>query len=272
VKEKNNMISGILSSNKHKMILVEEVDGEILIFTIHRPNVKNAVDRETAQELYKKFQFFENSKFKIAVLRGSEGNFCSGADLKSLSKGEGNKLEIDTNEGPMGPTRMLLSKPVIACVEGYAVAGGLELACWCDLRVVDETAVFSVSCRRFGVPLIDGGTIRLPKLIGMSRALDMILTGRSVDAKESYEIGLSNRLVPKGKSLQHSIELAKKLCQFPQECMRNDRLSVYQNFSETVISGLSNEFKLGLKTLSTKEFEEGSKKFIQKDFIKISKL
>eukprot|EP01080_Neovahlkampfia_damariscottae_P010902 gene10902-3606_t len=209
------------------MINTQTVDDEILIVSINRPNVKNAVDRDTAELLYKTFQKFENSKnLKAAILQGSGGNFCAGADLKALSTGKMNKIIQDDEEGPMGPSRMLLSKPVIGCIEGFALAGGLELACWCDLRIIDESAVFSVSCRRFGVPLIDGGTIRLPKLIGMSRALDMILTGRPVYSKEALDIGLANRIAPKGKTFELSLEIAKNLVKFPQNCLRNDRMSM----------------------------------------------
>ena len=255
------------------MIETQIVDEEILIVTINRPNVKNAVDRDTAEILYKTFKNFEKStKLKIAILQGSNQNFCSGADLKALSNGKMNKISIDEEEGPMGPSRMLLSKPVIGSIEGYALAGGLELACWCDLRIIDETTIFSVSCRRFGVPLIDGGTVRLPRLIGMSRALDMILTGRPIYPKEALEFGLANRIAPKGKTLEISIEIARNLIKFPQECLKNDRMSVYENFNLNQKEAIKNEFIFGLKTLNSKEYEKGSKKFVEKNFKKISKL
>src|SRR5215813_7910084 len=188
-------------------VRVERSDG-IVTVVIDRPDVRNAVDRETAQALADAFRAFEaDDSAAVAVLWGAGGTFCSGADLKAFAAGEGNRVEPD-GDGPMGPTRMTLSKPVIAAVAGHAVAGGLELACWCDLRVVEETAVFGVFCRRWGVPLIDGGTVRLPRLIGQSRALDMILTGRPVGADEALAFGLANRVVPKGRARQEAEALA----------------------------------------------------------------
>src|SRR5215467_4440811 len=204
-----------------------ERSGPVTTVVIERPEVRNAVDRGTALALADAFRAFEaDDSASVAVLWGAGGTFCAGADLKAFAAGNGNRVEPD-GDGPMGPTRMALSKPVIAAVAGHAVAGGLELACWCDLRVAEEDAVFGVFCRRWGVPLIDGGTIRLPRLIGMSRALDMILTGRAVAGPEAYAIGLANRLVPPGDSLAAARELAAEIARFPQATMRGDRASAY---------------------------------------------
>jgi len=233
------------------------------IFTIiiDNPQVKNAVDGKTAQELADAFREFEDDKqAEIAVLWGSDGTFCSGANLKAIINGRGNRVE-ESGDGPMGPTRMILSKPVIAAVAGYAVAGGLELALWCDLRVVEKSAIFGVFCRRFGVPLIDGGTVRLPRLIGLSRALDMILTGRSVNAQEALEFGLANRIVEDGTSKEEAEKLALEIAQFPKICMRNDRLSVYSQFGLNIFDALKNEFHYGIKTLESGEYLQGSDEF-----------
>ena len=233
------------------------------IFTIiiDNPQVKNAVDGETAQELANAFREFENDKKAgVAVLWGANGTFCSGANLKAILNGKANRLE-ETGDGPMGPTRMILSKPVIAGVAGYAVAGGLELAIWCDLRVVEKSAIFGVFCRRFGVPLIDGGTVRLPRLIGLSRALDMILTGRPVNAQEALEFGLANRIVEDGTSKEEAEKLALNIAQFPKTCMRNDRLSAYSQFGFSISDAIKNEFHFGMKTLESGEYLEGSDEF-----------
>ena len=233
------------------------------IFTIiiDNPQVKNAVDGETAQELANAFREFENDKKAgVAVLWGANGTFCSGANLKAILNGKANRLE-ETGDGPMGPTRMILSKPVIAGVAGYAVAGGLELAIWCDLRVVEKSAIFGVFCRRFGVPLIDGGTVRLPRLIGLSRALDMILTGRPVNAQEALEFGLANRIVEDGTSKEEAEKLALNIAQFPKTCMRNDRLSAYSQFGLSISDAIKNEFHYGMKTLESGEYLEGSDEF-----------
>ena len=233
------------------------------IFTIiiDNPQVKNAVDGETAQELANAFREFENDKKAgVAVLWGANGTFCSGANLKAILNGKANRLE-ETGDGPMGPTRMILSKPVIAGVAGYAVAGGLELAIWCDLRVVEKSAIFGVFCRRFGVPLIDGGTVRLPRLIGLSRALDMILTGRPVNAQEALEFGLANRIVEDGTSKEEAEKLALNIAQFPKTCMRNDRLSAYSQFGLSISDAIKNEFHFGMKTLESGEYLEGSDEF-----------
>src|SRR5437588_894302 len=206
-----------------------QTDGAVAIVTISRPEVRNAVDGPTAAALVEAFTRFDrDDEVVAAVLTGREGNFCAGADLKGIAEGRGNRVAED-GDGPMGPTRMLLSKPVLAAVEGYAVAGGLELALWCDLRVAAEGAVFGVFCRRWGVPLIDGGTVRLPRLIGESRAMDMILTGRPVKADEAFSIGLVNRLVPAGEARAAAEDLARELARFPQTCMREDRLSVLES-------------------------------------------
>lgn len=242
-------------------VSVELVDG-IFIVTIQRPQVKNAVDGPTAMELADAFRRFEQDENAlIAILTGAGENFCSGADLKAIASGQQpNSIGID-GDGPMGPTRMLLSKPVIAAISGYAVAGGMELALWCDLRVMEESAVMGVFCRRWGVPLIDGGTVRLPRLIGQSRALDLILTGRPVGADECLKIGLVNRVVPDGKALASAIELAKSICQFPQMCMNNDRMSVYQQESMDFSDAMKNEFRLGLDVIQSGETFNGAKTF-----------
>lgn len=227
-----------------------EKHGAVTTITINRPEARNAVDGPTAQALVEAFQGFDaDPQACVAVLTGAQGNFCAGADLKAVASGERrNRLE-PTGDGPMGPSRLLLSKPVIAAVSGHAVAGGLELACWCDLRVVDETAVFGVFCRRWGVPLIDGGTVRLPRLIGASRAMDMILTGRPVDAQQALDWGLANRLVAAGQALGQAQVLAAALAKFPQDCMRNDRLSAHEQWSLGLPEALSNEFDRGLRSI-----------------------
>jgi enoyl-CoA hydratase len=233
----------------------------ICTIIIDNPQFKNAVDGRTAKELADAFREFENDgKAEVAVLWGSNGTFCSGANLKAILNGEGNRIE-ESGDGPMGPTRMILSKPVIAAVSGYAVAGGLELAIWCDLRVVEKSAIFGVFCRRFGVPLIDGGTVRLPRLIGLSRALDMILTGRPVNAQEASEFGLANRIVEDGTSKEEAEKLALEIAQFPKICTRNDRLSAYAQFGLNTSDALKSEFHYGMKTLESGEYLEGSNEF-----------
>jgi len=244
-----------------------EVKDKVCIITINRPEVRNAVDRDTAEQLADAFRSFDmDDSLSVAILHGANGTFCSGADLKAVSKlshGEGHRLERDmSKDGPMGPTRMRLSKPVIAAVSGYAVAGGLELALWCDLRVAERDAVFGVFCRRFGVPLIDGGTQRLPQLIGMSRAMDMILTGRPVDVNEALTMGLVNRVVDPGQSLHAAIELANQIAAFPQACLRSDREAVYQGFDMDFAEAMELEFSLGLQVIQSGETEGGAKKFV----------
>ncbi|MHA1195353.1 MAG: crotonase/enoyl-CoA hydratase family protein [Promethearchaeota archaeon] len=237
------------------------------VFTviINNPETKNAVDGITAKKLVDAFKQFEkDEKALVAVLWGANGTFCAGADLKAIARGleRQNRISED-GDGPMGPTRMFLSKPVIAAVAGYAVAGGLELALWCDLRVVEEDAIFGVFCRRFGVPLIDGGTVRLPRLIGLSRALDMILTGRPITAQEAHQWGLANRVVKKGTSKEEAEKLANDIAKFPQTCLRNDRISAFQQFDLPFEDAMKNEFKLGLKTLESGEYLLGSKEFLK---------
>ena len=241
-------------------IRIEKKD-TITTIIIDNPDVKNAVDGQTALELANAFKEFDiDHEASVAVLCGDHGNFCSGANLKAFNKGLRNKIEKD-GDGPMGPTRMVLSKPVIAAISGYAVAGGLELALWCDLRVVERDAIFGVFCRRWGVPLIDGCTVRLPKLIGMSRALDMILTGRPVNAEEAYLFGLANRLVDNGQSRIEAEKLAKTLAEFPQICLREDRLSTYEQCDYSIKEALMNEFEHGL--ISLKQVNEGINRFIK---------
>ena len=239
-----------------------EKDGPVTIVTLSRPEVRNAVDRETAEELAAAFQTFESdASAQVGVLCGDQGHFCAGADLRKIADGTPNRMEPD-GEGPMGPTRLQLSKPVIAAVAGYAVAGGLELALWCDLRVMEEGAVLGVFCRRWGVPLIDGGTVRLPRLIGLSRAMDMILTGRPVEAGEALQMGLVNRVVPNGTAKKAAVQLASQIAAFPQVCLRGDRLSAIEQFDLPFEKAMANEFKHGLASL-TKESAEGAARFAE---------
>jgi len=238
-----------------------EIDGEVAIVTIDRPEVRNAVDGPTATALADAFRRFDaDAGLRVAVLVGRGGNFCAGADLKAVAEGRGNRVG-EEGDGPMGPTRMLLSKPVIAAVEGYAVAGGLELALWCDLRVAAEDAVFGVFCRRWGVPLIDGGTIRLPRLIGHGRALDLILTGRPVAGEEALQMGLANRLVPAGTALPAAIGLARELARLPQACLRSDRRSAYEQWGLAIDNALRNETRLGMATIASGETQAGAQRF-----------
>lgn len=238
-----------------------ETRGPIAIVTIDRPEVRNAVDRPTAEALAAAFRRFEaDEALSVAVLTGAGGTFCAGADLKAVAEGRGNRTEPD-GDGPMGPTRMFLEKPVIAAVEGYAVAGGLELALWCDLRVAARDATFGVFCRRWGVPLIDGGTVRLPRLIGHSRAMDLILTGRPVSGEEAFQIGLVNRLAEPGKALEVALDLAKELSRFPQRCLRSDRRSAYEQWGLPFLAAMENEFRLGMETIASGETREGASRF-----------
>lgn len=234
----------------------------VFTVTINRPLARNAVDRATAQALYDAFKAFDaDETLSVAVLTGAGGNFCAGADLKAVSEGRGNVTRADGDLGPMGPSRLALSKPVIAAVEGYAVAGGLELAAWCDLRVASETARFGVFCRRFGVPLIDGGTIRLPRLIGHSHAMDLILTGREVGPDEALAIGLANRCVPAGEALIAAQALARDIAAFPQTCMRADRTSALGQWSLDETSALKAEIEGGLDVIRSGETREGATRF-----------
>jgi enoyl-CoA hydratase len=238
-----------------------EIDGPVAIVTIDRPTVRNAVDRPTAEGLADAFRRFDgDDALAAAVLTGAGGTFCAGADLKGVSVGGGNAVR-EEGDGPMGPTRMLLGKPVIAAVEGYAVAGGLELALWCDLRVAARNAVFGVFCRRWGVPLIDGGTIRLPRLIGHSQALDMILTGRPVAGEEAARMGLANRLVEPGTARDAAVALGKELAAFPQRCLRSDRLSSYRQWGLDVDAALQVETTLGLAVIRSGETRAGAQRF-----------
>lgn len=222
-----------------------ERQGPVTTVVLHRPDARNAVDGPTARALLEAFEAFDaDPEAAVAVLWGDGGTFCAGADLKAVGTGRMNRLEAD-GPGPMGPTRLRLGKPVIAAVAGHAVAGGLELACWCDLRVAAEDAVFGVFCRRWGVPLIDGGTVRLPRLIGQSRAMDMILTGRPVDAPEALRMGLANRVVPAGTERAAAEELAASLAGFPQTCLRQDRLSVLDQHGLDESAALSREWEHG---------------------------
>jgi enoyl-CoA hydratase len=243
--------------------LLTSVHEKVLTITINRPEVRNAINRPTAQALFDTFtQFDHDDSLSVAVLAGANGTFCSGADLKAIADKRGNRVEADISlPAPEGCTRMLLTKPVIAAVEGHAVAGGLELALWCDLRVASETSVFGVYCRRWGVPLVDGGTIRLPRLIGHSRALDMILTGRGVGGVEAAEMGLVNRLVANGEALAVAQELAADISRFPQNCLRNDRASSYAQWSLSITDALQLETNLGLQTIATGETELGASRF-----------
>ena len=238
-----------------------ESEGPVAVVTIDRPALRNAVDRATAAALAEAFRRFDaDGELGVAVLTGAGGSFCAGADLKALAEERGNRLAAD-GDGPMGPTRMLLSKPVIAAVEGHAVAGGLELALWCDLRVAARDAVFGVYCRRFGVPLVDGGTLRLPRLVGMSHALDLILTGRGVSGEEALRMGLANRLVEPGHALDAARELAQALARFPQRCLRADRRSAYEQWSLDLPSALANETRIGQQVIDSGETREGARRF-----------
>jgi enoyl-CoA hydratase len=227
-----------------------ERDGPVTTVILHRPARRNAVDRDTADALAAAFRAFDaDPEAAVAVLWGDGGTFCAGADLKAVAEGRPNRVAPD-GDGPMGPTRMRLSKPVIAAISGHAVAGGLELACWCDLRIVERDAVMGVFCRRWGVPLIDGGTVRLPRLIGLSRAMDLILTGRPVGAEEAREIGLANRVVPPGRARAEAEALARDLAAFPQTCLRSDRQSALEAFDRDEDAAIQRELALGMAALA----------------------
>jgi len=234
--------------------------GPVAVVTIDRPEVANAIDRPTAAALADAFRRFEaDESLHVAVLTGANGTFCAGADLKAMREPgmeRASRLGRD-GDGPVGPTRMLLAKPVIAAVEGHAVAGGIELAAWCDLRVAAENAVFGVYCRRWGIPLMDGGTIRLARLIGHSHALDLILTGRGVSGEEALRMGLANRLVPPGTALDAAIALATEIASRPQAALRSDRLSSYEQWSLSLSEAITNEYDHGMRTLSTGEMLRG---------------
>lgn len=239
-----------------------EREGHITTVILDRPERRNAVDRATAEALADAFRTFDaDTNARVGVLYGDHGTFCAGADLKAIASGTPNLVDPE-GDGPMGPSRMLLSKPVIAAIAGHAVAGGLELALWCDLRVVEEDAVLGVFCRRFGVPLIDGGTVRLPRLLGLSRALDLILTGRAVHAAEALTMGLANRVVPKGQSRQAAETLAREIAAMPQLCMRSDRMSTYEQYDLSFTDALRNELQHGLRALEG-EGVEGATRFAE---------
>ena len=243
-----------------KKVVVER-DGPVTTVIINRPEVRNAVDNETAEGMVQAFAAFEaDDAQQVAVLWGAGGGFCAGADLKQVASGERRQRWTLDGDGPMGPSRMRLSKPVIAAVAGHAVAGGLELAIWCDMRVAEEGAVFGVYCRRWGVPLIDGGTVRLPRLIGQSHALDMILTGRAVDAQEALRMGLANRVVPNGEARRAAEALAHDLAKFPQMCMNLDRTSVYRQWDLPFEHAMKAEFAHGVAAVDA-EGQSGAARF-----------
>lgn len=244
----------------HDQISVSD-HGPVRVVAIDRPDRRNAVDRPTAAALVEAFRSFDrDDAVAVAVLTGTGGTFCAGADLQALAGGRGNRVTED-GDGPMGPTRLRLSKPVVAAVEGFAVAGGLELAAWCDLRVAARDAVLGVYCRRFGVPLVDLGTVRLPRLIGHSRAMDLILTGRGVSGDEALAMGLVNRLVPPGEALEAAIELARQVAGFPQVCLRHDRLSAIEQWDLAEPQALVNEVRHGLATIASGETAAGAARF-----------
>ena len=243
-----------------------ETDGEIVVITIDRPERKNAVDLETARRLDRRFvEFDRDDRLRVAILAGAGDTFCAGADLQALAGGENAMERLDMGEtGPMGPTRRMLGKPVIAAVEGHAVAGGLELACWCDLRVAGRSAVFGVFCRDVGVPLVDGGTVRLPRLIGQSRAMDMILTGRTVAADEAHRIGLANRLVDDGTALEAARKLAVEIAGKPARCLSGDRRSALEQWGLPESDALDNELRHGRETIRSGEPLRGAQRFVKR--------
>jgi enoyl-CoA hydratase len=237
------------------------LEDAVCVVTLNRPECRNAVDAATASALAAAFRRFEaDASAKVAILTGAGGTFCAGADLKAFGEGEPRPV-LEEGDGPMGPTRMRLSKPVLAAIEGFAVAGGLELALWCDLRVAATTAVFGVFCRRFGVPLVDLGTVRLPRLLGLSRAMDLVLTGRAVSAEEALAMGLVNRLAPSGEALSEALTLARALSALPQACLRNDRLSMLESLELSEEEAMRNEVRRGQRTLASGETVEGARRF-----------
>jgi enoyl-CoA hydratase/carnithine racemase len=240
-----------------------DTDGPVVIITIDRPHLKNAVDPPTAAALAEAFRRFDaDSALGAAVLTGRDGVFCAGADLKAIAAGHGARIG-EEGDAPLGLARLQVSKPTIAAVEGHAVAGGLELALWCDLRVAAEGAVFGVFCRRWGIPLMDGGTVRLPRLIGHSHALDMILTGRPVFAEEAFRMGLANRVIPRGTALPTAVALAKDLCRFPPHCLRSDRLASYEQFDLALKDALAMETRRGLEVVRSGERLAGAQRFAE---------
>lgn len=236
--------------------------GAVATVILSRPEVRNAVDGPTAEALHDAFvELDADESINVCVLWGDGGTFCSGADLSGLGTERGNRLDPE-GQAPMGPTRLSMSKPVIAAVEGYAVAGGLELALWCDLRVASEAAVFGVFCRRWGVPLVDGGTIRLPRIVGYGHAMDMILTGRDVMSREAKDIGLINRMVPEGAARVEAERLAAEIAALPQICLRNDRRSLIAGFGQSVSDAMELEFELGMQTVASGETAAGAQRFV----------
>jgi len=241
-------------------ILIDR-DQDVLIVTINRPEVRNAVDIATSEILLRAFEEYErDDRASVAVLTGAGGTFCAGADLKAIAAGQRRRL-VEDGPGPLGPTRLLLSKPVLAAVEGHAVAGGFELALWCDMRIAAVDAVFGVFCRRFGVPLLDLGTVRLPRLIGHSHAMDLILTGRGVQGEEALRMGVANRLVPHGQALTAAVRLAHELARFPQRCLRSDRLSAYEQWSLSYENAWHNELRRGRDVIESGETAAGAASF-----------
>ncbi len=249
-----------------------ERDGPVTIVTLSRPHVRNAVDGATARALGAAFTDFEaDDDARVAVFHGAHGTFCAGADLKAMANADGAGRLVDPKVGedfdpldttaPMGSTRLHLSKPVIAAISGYAVAGGMELALWCDMRVVEQSAIFGIFCRRWGVPLCDGGTIRLPRLIGHSRAMDLILTGRPVGADEALQMGLANRVVPDGQARSEAVKLAHQIASFPPRCLRGDRRSVIDQWDLPFDQAMAHEFEIGRATILSGETREGAKRF-----------
>jgi len=240
-----------------------QVNGAVVTVTIDRPQARNAVNAETAEQLAACFRrFAADANLSVAVLTGAGKNFCAGFDLKAVAAGEPNRL-LEDGDGPMGPTRLELAKPVIAAIEGYAVAGGLELALWCDLRVAARDATFGVFNRRFGVPLVDLGTIRLPRLIGHGRAADLILTGRPVQADEALEIGLVNRLVEPGTALTNALALARRLADLPQRALRADRQSLLRQWSLSLDEAMTEEFRGGMEVIASGESQAGARRFAE---------
>jgi enoyl-CoA hydratase len=239
-----------------------EKSGPITTWILDRPKVRNAVDRETAEALAEAVRAFEaDPEARVAILHGDHGTFCAGADLGALARGAPNRVALD-GDAPMGPSRMVPSKPVVASIEGHAVAGGLELALLCDLRVAADDAVLGVFCRRWGVPLIDGGTVRLPRIVGLGRALDLILTGRAVGAREAHAMGLVDRVVPKGSARAEADALARSIASFPWTCVVNDRRAVYEGLDLPLAAALRRETELGMQTLASPELVEGVARFV----------
>ncbi len=256
------MPTEVSANNAGQQTILTERRGTTFIVTINRPEVRNAIDGPTASALAQALRTFDaDAALAVAILTGSGGTFCSGFDLKAVAEGRRTLRVSEEGDGPLGVTRMLLSKPVIATVEEYAVAGGLEVALWCDLRVAADNAIFGVFNRRWGVPLVDGGTIRLPRLIGQSHALDLILTGRAVSGQEALTMGLTNRLTRPGEALTAALALAEDLARFPQHGLRSDRLSAYEQWALSWTDALGNETRRGLDVLRSGESVAGARRF-----------